>query len=173
MTAATARSVVLRQKMQHIRGHSFGGRAVRFRRRQPSDCAMASVPDFASVAALPDWILASEEEQVRIGLSAAILKERQAIERELSGGRLACIAALVGTDLFERLCDSTLPDSVDGSGSSRLPRPEDFIASGTTLRRAAMPAAFRNTDVSESDAAEARLLCTIASRLVKMADADQ
>lgn len=173
MTAATARSAVLRQKLHYVRGHSFGGRAARFREQLSDSPAKTLRLDFASVATLPDWILASEAEQVRVGLSAAILKERQAIERELSGGRLASIAALVGADLFERLCDAILPEGLVNPGSGRLPRPEDFATIGAGLRRAALPTSLRGSDESEGESAEARLLCAIAARLIQPEDAGQ
>jgi hypothetical protein len=167
VTAAFSRSAIIRQKLQHVRGHRFVGRAARFRSRQQGVGAEAVfVLDFAGVASLPDWIVADHERQHLIGLAAAILQERDAIERELSGDRLAAIAALVGEDLFERLCDIPLPDTIDSVSAARLRRPEDFAAIGAELRRSAMPAPLRNADVTDANAAKARLFCDRAASAI-------
>ncbi len=167
MTVPGVRSAIIREKLHVIRGHRSGGRAARFRSRQ---AGTAMEPDFLCVAALPDWALADGKRQEIVGLGAAILEERGAIERELSGGRLAAIAALVGSELFERLCEAPLgqaPLGEAGNGAGgRLPRPEDFIAKGEFLRRCAMPAALRGSECSESDAARARHLCKLAASLI-------
>lgn len=173
MIAAPARSALIRQKLQHVRGHRFGGRAARFRSlRQGASSEGIAEPDFACVAALPDWVLADNERQRLVGVAAAILYKRDAIERELSGGRLAAIAALVGDDLFERLCDHPLPEDAGVAETVRLPRPEDFVAIGEELRRAALPDPLRETEPTVVDAAKARTYCGIAARIVETADID-
>jgi hypothetical protein len=167
VTASSERSAKIRKKLQHLRGHRFGGRAAKFRSFQEHQpVQQPSALDFGCVASVPDWIVADPDRQHMIGLAAAILQERDAIERELSGDRLAAIAALVGNDLFEQLCDLSLPEDIESGCSGRLPRPEDFAIIGAALRRAAMPAALRDGQPGDLDPAKARMLCDQAADLI-------
>jgi hypothetical protein len=161
---ASPRSALIRRKLQHLRGHRFGGRAARFKVRLAAAGGRAhKLLDFATVAALPDWVLADDSQQAIIGLGAAILDERGAIDRELSGERLVAIAGLVGDEMFEALCDCPLPDGVLPKLMGRLPRPEDFAVIGANLRRWAMPTALRDEIIGDADAKRARLLCDLAA----------
>jgi hypothetical protein len=162
------RSASIRQKLQHLRGHRLGVRAARFKQSlAAADGQAHSLLDFDTVAALPDWALFDDTRQIMVGLGAAILDERGAIDRELSGDRLAAIAALVGADIFERLCDLPLPNSISVNPKGHLPRPEDFATIGANLRRWAMPAALREKGISNADADRARLLCLLSASLIE------
>jgi hypothetical protein len=175
---SSRRSAALREKLAKIRGHRFGSRAARFRDRQrdrlePSSVATPTVePDFSAVAALPDWALLDDAAQTKIGLAAAILQARGAIDRELSGERLAAIAAVVGDALFEQLCDCELPDAWSGNGS-RLPRPEDLPAIGAGLCHRAMPRGLRDPAIADPEAAAARTLCAAAAAVIAAAEQGQ
>jgi hypothetical protein len=174
MMAVSARSAMIRRKLAHLRGHRFGARASRFRSLHDAQPIVQILPqDFASITALPDWIVANGDRQEQIGVAAAILQARDAIERELSGSRLAAIAALVGDDLFERLCDAPLPEDIFSASAGRLPRPEDFVTMGRALRRAAMPAPFRDAELSDADSVKARMLCDHAAHVIDGTDSDR
>jgi hypothetical protein len=167
----SSRSANIRRKLQHLRGHRLGGRATRFKQSLAAADGQAHPGlDFDTVAALPDWVLVDDARQIMVGLGAAILDERGAIDRELSGERLAVIAALVGNEIFDRLCDWPLPDSISVRASGRLPRPEDFSTIGANLRRRAMPAALREEAISDDDADRARQLCQLAAGLTETVD---
>jgi hypothetical protein len=162
------RSANIRQKLQHLRGHRYGSRATRFKQcLAASDERAHTLLDFDTLAALPDWALFDDARQIMVGLGAAILDERGAIDRELSGERLAAIAALVGDDIFDRLCDWPLPNSISVNATGHLPRPEDFSTIGANLRRWAMPASLRKEAISNADAERARLLCHLSANLTE------
>jgi hypothetical protein len=174
MMAPSARSALIRRKVEHVRGHRFSARASRFRALHDAQTAAPALPqDFASVTALPDWIVADDDQQELIGVAAAMVQARDAIECELSGTRLAAIAALVGDELFERLCDAPLPKGIDSASAGRLPRPEDFVTIGRALRRAALPAPFREAELSNAESAKARLLCDHAAHIIDAMDSDR
>jgi hypothetical protein len=153
------RTVKLRQKLTYLRGHHRSKRAVQFERRLETAQPIVKDADFNSIATLPDWILLRDEDQVLIGLCAAILNERDAIDRELSGERLIAIAAVVGGELFEKLCEVTLTDNlqtfVDTPMSQLLSRPEDLHTIGHQIRLLAM-----------EKGSHARRLCDIAADLI-------
>ncbi len=159
----TARTVLLRAKLAHVRGHDFGPRAARFRKTSGEP---APEIDLADLTALPDWILLDDDAQVQVGLAAAILDARGAIDRELSGARLAAIAELVGDGCFERLCELPLPDNARSEAPMRLPRPEDLAETGRRLRLAALPGVPIDTGVAMIDPAKARALCDLAAKLI-------
>ncbi|MGL5837626.1 MAG: hypothetical protein ACRCY3_03905 [Sphingorhabdus sp.] len=165
----TPRTALLRRKLEYVRGHAFGARATRFRLRATGKAESGKAEaDFAMLAAMPEWMLADEERQALVGLAAAILQARPAIDRELSGVRLAAIAAVVGDALFDRLCDCDLHAIGDMSVTARLPRPEDLPAIGAQLRLAALPASLCDgRPIEDGEATRARLLCAIAAKAIE------
>ncbi len=152
------RTVKLRQKLAYLRGQNRSKRAIKFNQRLEAVQPGVDETDFNRTASLPDWILLPDEDQALIGLSAAILSERDAIDRELSGERLIAIAATVGDELFEKLCEVTLFDNTahntDMPMSQLLSRPEDFLAIGHDIRLRAVHDNY------------ARSLCDIAASVV-------
>ncbi len=63
----------------------------------------------------------------------ALLDVRAVIDVELSGKRLSGLAARIGEDLFDRVCECELPDALLSSIHSPLPKPGDIAAMGEKL----------------------------------------
>lgn len=165
------RTAMLRQKLAYVRGdnHSgdnHSGRASRFKNIMAGGSKVHENQSFDCVASLPDWIVLDTVTQDLIGVCAAILNERSAIDRELSGERLSAISAIVGNALFEDLCEVSLPPQTDKVQNvdfiPRLSRPEDFTAIGQELRIKAM----RYTSRQSEDENYPRILCDIAAYVV-------
>lgn len=165
------RTAMLRQKLAYVRGDNHGrdnhsGRASRFKNIMAGGSKVHENQSFDSVASLPDWIVLDTETQNLIGVCAAVLNERSAIDRELSGERLSAISAIVGDGLFEDLCEVSLPPQTDKVQNTnlvpRLSRPEDFTAIGQELRAKAM----RYTSGQSKTENYSRILCDIAAYVV-------
>ncbi|MFA6118025.1 MAG: hypothetical protein WC729_28830 [Sphingomonas sp.] len=135
------------------------GRGARFARRR----AGKPGPRFADIAKVPDWLSAEPGEQHRIAILAALLRYRRAIDAELSGARLAALAAAVGEDLLDAACEAPAPDRVN---NLPLPQPERLHAEGRALLHAALPLPFAQRFPDALDDPQARDLAARASRIV-------
>ncbi len=134
MTAA-ARSAPLRARLALVRGTAHGGRAAAFRAAQLGE--QIAEPDFATLAALPDWLLWSDADQVQLAKVVALLMHRSGIDHELSGSKLAALSDAVGEDIFDLVCEAVLPASV--GANHVLPRPEDIESIGRDIMNRALP----------------------------------
>jgi hypothetical protein len=166
--AATPRTDMIRRKLKLVRGSRYSDRALRFKQNQAastSPVAPIAKHQFGDIVNLPDWLLADAQIQALIGLCAAILSQRPAIDRELSGERLVAISELVGSDLFEHLCDYPVAKIALTDGRNRLSRPEDFEAIGEEIRHRALPLAFGGIENGPEKAAAS--ICALAAQIIE------
>jgi hypothetical protein len=160
----TMRTIALRQKLAILSGHSRQGRSGRFLAKRSE----APPPDFASVCAVPAWMMMDSKAKSGIAQSVAVLAHRQAIDRELSGKKLGALADVIGHDRMDALCDCPVPPLDDRWGQyAVLPRPEDLETFGASLLEAALPLALKSRFPDATDDAAARALVTIASDIWK------
>lgn len=137
--AETPRSAPLRARMQVLQAkHATTTRGAKFREQRADNQDYR--PDFAEVAALPDWVLWDQNDRNRLAKAVATLCHRPAIDQELSGAKLGALAETVGEQLFEALChDRVALDTENPYWSQELPRPEDLQVFGERLMHAALP----------------------------------
>jgi hypothetical protein len=164
MATAPLRSAPLRAKLALIRGHGHGGRATIFRNHRLGTAG--NEPDFATLAALPDWIALKAEEQVRMAKAVAVLMHRPAIDQLLSGRKLAALSDAVGEALFDELSDFPLPANITATVSDSLPRPEDLETIGRAQMLAAIPSALALQYPGAAGDSQASALCAIAAHLL-------
>ena len=108
-------------------------RAERFAKRLRGE----KLPVFRELASPPGWQGCEGAARRTLAAIMALLAARPAIDGELSGPRLAELAAAVGEDRFDRLCDIdaallALPDT-----PMSLPSPRDLARRGEELLLAA------------------------------------
>jgi hypothetical protein len=163
MATAPLRSASLRAKLGLIRGHSHG-RATLFRNRRLGEAG--NDPDFSALVALPDWVALPDADQTHMAQAVAVLLHRSAIDRELSGHKLAALSDAVGEALFDELCDCPLPATINAIGSDRLPRPEDLESIGREHMLRAIPFALASRFPGAAGDGHASVLCTIAAQLL-------
>ena len=97
-------------------------------------------PDFADMAAVPRWLMLTPDQQEKVAQTVGLIRHRAAINRELSGPRLAMLADAVGEDLLDAVCAG---DGVDElSNDAPLPRPDLMIAEGWDVMRRGLPTVF-------------------------------
>lgn len=97
-------------------------------------------PTFADMAAVPRWLMLPPDQQARVAQAVGLMRHRAAIDRELSGPRLAILAEAVGEDLFDAVCASDPKDTPDDSAP--LPRPDHLEAEGWTIMHHGLPVIF-------------------------------
>jgi hypothetical protein len=97
-------------------------------------------PTFADMAAVPRWLMLPPEQQHRVAKVAGLLRHRAAIDRELSGPRLAMLAEAVGDDLLDAVCASNAGDG--SANDTPLPRPDLIIAEGWDIMHHGLPPVF-------------------------------
>jgi hypothetical protein len=134
-------------------------RGARFARRLSG----AEGPSFADLTKVPDWLTEPPERQERIACLAALLRHRRAIDTELSGPRLAMLAATVGEDLLDAACEIPLPPPLD---DAPLPAPDRLVAEGRRLLHAGLPRPLAGRFPGARDDAQARNLAMHASTIV-------
>ncbi len=127
------------------------GRGARFAGRLRGD----PVPRFSDLAKLPDWLDAPAEARERIAALAGLLRYRRAIDAELSGPRLARLAAAVGEELLDAACGVEI--DVDAAPEA-LPPPERIAEEGRALLEAALPLSLAPAWPGARDDAAARAL---------------
>lgn len=147
-------------KLALLARHCGQGRGARFARRASGRLAVR----FGDLAKLPDWLSASEAQRARIAAAAGLLRHRRAIDAELSGPRLAALAAAVGEPLFDSVCAADVPEL---AGAETLPPPERVIAAGAQLLEAALPLALQDRFPGARDDAVARDLLARAQAIVE------
>ncbi len=147
-------------KLALLAWHCGQGRGARFARRASGLPAVR----FGDLPKLPDWLDASEEQRKRIAAVAGLLRHRRAIDAELSGPRLAALAAAVGEPLFDAVCEAEVPEM---AGAEKLPPPERVLAAGEQLLEAALPLALANRFPGARDDAAARYLLAQAHALAE------
>jgi hypothetical protein len=118
-------------------------------------CSGFAGPTFADLAAVPRWLMLPPDQQERVAKVAGLLRHRAAIDRELSGPRLAILAEAVGEDLLDAVCASNAPDAPETDAS--LPRPDHLVAEGWAIMHKGLPTVFatRFPDARGDDAARA------------------
>ncbi|MGK6318102.1 hypothetical protein [Sphingomonas sp. DT-204] len=119
-------------------------------------------PRFADLAKVPDWLTEPPERQERIACLAALLRHRRAIDTELSGPRLAMLAATVGEDLLDAACEMPLSPPLD---DAPLPTPDQLVAEGRRLLHAGLPGPFADRFPGARDDAQARALTMSAESI--------
>jgi hypothetical protein len=136
------------------------GRGARFARRMGG----VPAPRFSDMAHVPDWLDEPPEVRTRIAALATLLKHRAALDGELSGPRLAMIAATVGEDLLDAACEA--PAFFNGSARP-LPRPERIVSEGEKLLETGLPLPFAAGFPGARDDAAARQFTEQAYAIAK------
>ncbi|MHA6316168.1 hypothetical protein ACXYN8_00705 [Altererythrobacter sp. CAU 1778] len=95
------------------------------------------VPGFADVVRPPAWQTCSGELRVQLARVLALLAARKAIDAELHGPSLARLAACVGEDAFDRVCDAQIDELALPDVPASLPLPAELAARGEILLAAA------------------------------------
>jgi hypothetical protein len=128
---------------------------------------------FADIAALPEWLSWSQNDRDKLALAAAILYHRPAIDRELSGTKLAALADAVGHSFFGHLCSEECGENFKiGFLSDQFPRPEDLPAIGERMLGSSLPKAFSQTFPAAIGDEQARKLVAFAAALISRSDAE-
>lgn len=78
-----------------------------------------------------DAVTAANRSKVAPVLS--LLCAREAIDRELSGRKLSALAAAVGDETFDAVCDCQLPDVSLDFAIGNLPQPNSLASEGEAL----------------------------------------
>lgn len=160
-----SRGTQLRAKLAVARGSNRKRHARTFlARTQSSPCNAQAEPTFASVAALPDWILADDSVQDLIAKVAALLFHRNAVDAEIDGARLADLSKSVGEDIFDALCDC--PPPLAAAETMHLPRPDSLPDIGKDLMAASLPQSLSHRFPGALDAADLAALCDLAVTIV-------
>lgn len=133
------------------------GRGARFARRRANQPG----PVYSDLAKMPDWLEGAEAGRHRLAALAGLLHYRRAIDAELSGPKLATIAAALGEDLLDAACDADF----DQDGPTTLPPPERILAEGRDLLEAALPVSLASAFPGARDDARARSLVMQAHAL--------
>ena len=97
-------------------------------------------PDFADMAAVPRWLMLTPDQQEKVAQAVGLIRHRAAINRELSGPRLAMLADAVGEDLLDSVCGGE--GGEDQPSDAPLPRPDLMIAEGWDVMRRGLPTVF-------------------------------
>ncbi|MBB5710901.1 hypothetical protein [Sphingomonas xinjiangensis] len=135
------------------------GRGARFGARASGNAA----PRYDDLAKLPDWLNQPMEKREQVAALAALLRYRRAIDAELSGPRLAQIAAAVGEALFDAACE--VPAWREGPQT--LPPPDRLIADGRALMVAALPHSLSDRFSGARDDASARAIVVRAQHIAE------
>jgi hypothetical protein len=135
-------------------------RGSRFARRHSDE----AVPDFADMAAVPRWVMLPGDQQVRVAHAIGLMQHRTAIDRELSGPRLAMLAEAVGEDLLDAVCAAEANDS--RASDAPLPRPDMIAALGWETMHRGLPTLFATRFHGASGDASARAISENAVNLV-------
>lgn len=111
-------------------------RGIRFAQKRTGNAG----PSFSDMAAVPRWLMLPPDQQERVAKTAGLIRYRSAIDRELSGSRLAMLAEAVGEDLLDAVCaDDVAGDALD---ESPLPRPDHLITEGWRILHRGLPIVF-------------------------------
>jgi hypothetical protein len=137
-------------------GNSRSARFVRRANRQAE-------PSFTDMAMVPDWLMLPPLRQDRVARLAGLVQHRAAIDHELSGPRLAMLAAAVGEDLFDAACAADL--AVAPANLAALPRPDVLIADGWATLRAGLPPVFAAAHDGACGDGDARALTEAAMHI--------
>ncbi len=103
-------------------------------------CSGYAGPTFADLAAVPRWLMLPPDQQIRVARAAGLMRHRAAIDRELSGPRLAMLAEAMGEDLLDAVCASDAADLPDDGAP--LPRPDLILVEGWATLHAGLPVIF-------------------------------
>ncbi len=125
----------------------------------------AKGPDFTDMAAVPRWLLLTENEQKRVAQVTGLMKHRAAIERELSGPRLAMLAEAMGEDLLDAVCASDFTEDLQSNAT--LPRPDMIVADGWDVMHRGLPTVLASRFSDASGDPKARALSEKAFDLVR------
>jgi hypothetical protein len=108
---------------------AFSARALRFARR------LRGEPDLTFAQALRQAAAArhADENGERLSHALALLAARPALDGELSGARLAAIAALVGDDLLDAVREADLAGIAPDTFDTVLPPPSALARRGDVL----------------------------------------
>jgi hypothetical protein len=121
-------------------------------------------PTFADLAAVPRWLMLVPEDQARVAMTVGLLLHKAALDRELSGQKLAALADVFGEDLVDAV--ASLP-SVESSETNSMPPPETLVDEGWSILHRGLPAPFAARFPNAANDAEARMLAEAAFDLVQ------
>jgi hypothetical protein len=162
---SVSRGGPLRAKLAIARGSTRKQHARAFiAQHQAGAQNLQAEPAFATVAALPDWVLADEASRDMIARVAALLYHRDAVDAEIDGARLAALSQAVGEDIFDALCDCPPPAVM--ADVRQLPRPDSLSAIGNELMRASLPLALSDRFPGARGAGDIAELCDTAADIV-------
>ncbi len=111
------------------RSEGLPARAQRFAARLRGE----SLPTFNDLASPPDWSVAEQERHSELVTIVGLLHARPAIDAELNGGRLGALAAFVGEDLFDVVCDADIGQLRAEFLTDDLPTPVELLEQGEEL----------------------------------------
>ncbi len=114
-----------------VEGLSEGlpARAQRFAARLRGE----SLPTFSDLVDPPDWSVAEQERHSELVVTIGLLHARPAIDAELNGARLAALAAFVGEDRFDAICDADTDQLRAEFLTDDLPTPVELVEQGEAL----------------------------------------
>ncbi|PVX28369.1 hypothetical protein [Sphingomonas pokkalii] len=147
-------------RLVRLARHCPEGRGARFARRAQGRPAVR----FGDLAKLPAWLDVPVERRSRIAAAAGLLRYRPAIDAEISGPRLAALAAAVGEALFDAVCEAPVTGTID---ADKLPPPDRVIEAGALLLEAGLPLALRDQFPGARDDGVARDLLAKAHRIAE------
>jgi hypothetical protein len=122
-----------RQRLAALQQRVPSSRGSRFARRLAGEPPVT----FQDLAQLPDWVLLDDDAQEKVARVAGLIANRAAIDTELSGAKLAVLAADLGEHLFDAAC--TADAKPDYEVHAALPRPEQVIAQGWAMLHRSLP----------------------------------
>ncbi len=154
-----ARRVRRRARYAALAAAGGEGRGGRFALRR----AGGETARFADLFHVPDWLMLDNGGQERVARLAGLIKYRTAIDRELSGPRLAMVAEAVGEDVFDAACAAELPRAADDV--TELPRPDALVADGWNVLRSGLPPVFADMHPGARGDQDARMLTQAAMRI--------
>jgi hypothetical protein len=126
--------------------------------------AGTAAPTFADLTAVPRWLMLPPEEQVRVAMAAGLLQHKTALDRELSGQKLAALVGVFGEALVDAV--AALP-TVESTETNSLPPPEKMVADGWSILHRGLPAPFAARFPQATNDTDARTLAETAFDLVQ------
>lgn len=148
-----------RRRHAMLTGAAPDKRSARFVRRR----AGTAGPLFSDLAKLPEWLTEPDGQRERLATLAVLLRYRRALDAEISGPRLARIAAEVGEAMFDAACAAG--DLPDHAGPEHLPVPGAIAAEGRALLEAGLPRSLAAAFPGARDDPAARALVARAQAI--------
>jgi hypothetical protein len=121
-------------------------------------------PTFTDLAAVARWLMLPSDEQARVAMAAGLLQHKNALDRELSGQKLAALADVIGEDLVDAVAALPSEESVE---TNSLPPPETLVAEGWSILHRGLPDPFVTRFPQAANDADARARAETAFELVQ------